>query len=384
MGAEVAKELAKRGAQLILLVKDTSNSWLTEYVNDLRNATKNQLIYVEEANLESLYSVRKFATKWLDNSPPRRLDMIICCAGLSLPPFLPRSSTKYDGVETQFEVNYLAHYHLLTLLEPALKVQSADRDVRIVLTTCVSSVMGDLDIKDQEFKERPYPSSKPWRVFGAAKLQLALFGYEFQKRLNTYVRPDNQEAPKVSTIIVDPGLVRTPSFHRFISFGSLFGLLLYLLFWPFWWFILKTPWNGAQTILYAVMSPEFEGLQQVTYSSECRIRQSPPNLKVFKDEDFQKELFDKTAELIKDVEKRGVMERKREEVAEKVAETRASKEKANKAKEAASKEKSTSSSRVEELDTKSNLKSNIPQSQSSNTGSEKNQTPATVKARKKV
>lgn len=382
MGAEVAKELAKRGAQLILLVKDTSNSWLTEYVNDLREATKNQLIYVEEANLESLYSVRKFATKWLDNSPPRRLDMIICCAGLSLPPFLPRSSTKYDGVETQFEVNYLAHYHLLTLLEPALKVQPADRDVRIVLTTCVSSVMGDLDINDQEFKKRPYPSSKPWRVFGAAKLQLALFGYEFQRKLNSYVRPDNQEAPKVSTIIVDPGLVRTPSFHRFISFGSLFGLFLYLLFWPFWWFILKTPWNGAQTILYAIMSPEFEGLQKVSYSSECRIRKSPPSLKVFKDEGFQRELFDKTAELIQDVEKRGVLERKREEVAKKAAETRANNEKKKKT-------EGHQNTPASEKANSSNIKEpngdlNQNESRSSNTGSEKNQTPATVKARRKV
>ena len=70
IGSELVKELAQRGAQLVLLTsqleKDNSGAvWITDYVDDLRDATGNPLIYVEQCDLSSLYSVRKFATKWL-------------------------------------------------------------------------------------------------------------------------------------------------------------------------------------------------------------------------------------------------------------------------------------------------------------------------------
>lgn len=321
MGEIVARDLASRGAQLVLLVRDTSSPWLIEYVNELREASKNTMIYAEECDLESLYSVRKFATKWLDNQPPRRLDMVVCCAGLALPPFHRKSATEIEGVESQYAANYLGHYHLLTLLEPALKIQPPDRDVRVVLTTCVSSVMGDLKLDDVQFSERPYPRGRPWRVFGAAKLQLSLFAYEYQRRISAYQRPDNKESPNFRIIIADPGLMRSPSFQRFASFGSLWGLLFYLILWPLWWLILKTPTDGAQSTLCAVMSPEFEEVTEVVYLSECRVR-PPPSIAAFKDEELQKTLFEQTKELVASVEKTSAVERKRAEVAAKVDEAR--------------------------------------------------------------
>lgn len=341
--------MAVRGAQLIFLVRDIKSSWLAEYIEDLRNESNNHLIYAEECDLESLYSVRKFATKWLDNSPPRRLDMLICLAGLALPPFSERTATLDEGVETQYAVNYLSHYHLLTLLEPALKVQPFDRDVRVILATCVSSVMGDFDEHDLEFKTRAYPVNRPWRVFGNAKLQLSLFAYEFQRRLNTYVRPDNKQAPNVRTIVVDPGLMRTPSFNRFASMGTIWGLVLYLFMWPIWWLFLKSPYGGSQTVLHAIMNPEFEDSTEVQYLSECKTRPPPP-LKSFKDEDLQKRIFDKTAEMIHEVEKRGALERKRREVSIKVEETRQKKSQEKEEKER--KEKEELKKRIEKLDEK--------------------------------
>lgn len=320
MGAAVASDLAQRGAQLVLLVREMT-PWVIEYIEDLRESSKNALIYAEACDLQSMYSVRKFATKWLDNQPPRRLDMVVCCAGLALPPGHVRDATPLEGVEPQYAVNYLAHYHLLTLLTPALKIQPPDRDVRIVLTTCVASVMGDFDMSDVQFNKRPYPSMRPWRVFGAAKLQLALFGYELQRRINAYERKDNNQSPNLRVIIVDPGLMRTPSFQRFASLGSLWGLLLYLILWPIWWLLLKAPISGAQSTLHATMSPEFEEKKEVYYVSECTVR-PPPSLPIFKDVEAQKKLFDVTEEIIKEAEQRGAVARKRAEVEKKVDEVR--------------------------------------------------------------
>lgn len=268
------------------------------------------MIYAEECNLSDFYSIRKFATTWLDNSPPRRLDSIICCAGVALPPSLPRVACP-NGIEQHIQINYLSHYHLLTLLSPAFRAQPPDRDVRIILTACVSSVMADFDANDLEFSKRGYPSYRPWLVLGASKLALTMFGYEFQKRLNTYERPD--KAPSnIYVAVVDPGMMRSPSFKRFMSFGAIWGLLLYLLLWPIWWLFLKTSIDGSQSILYAAMCPDVTDSKEVSYISECRIRNKPPR-KELDDQELQKDLYDFTEKIVLDVEKKKVAEVKRRE-----------------------------------------------------------------------
>lgn len=316
MGAIVAEQLARKGAQLVLLVR--RSSWVVDFVNDLRDRTGNMLIHIEEVDLESLHSVRTFATMWLDNSPPRRLDMLICLAGVALPMGHPRSATPIDGVETHLQVNYLSHFHLVNLLSPALRVQPADRDVRVILTSCVASVMGDLDMTDLEFQTRGYPSSQPWKVFGASKLLLTMFAYQFQRNLNAYERPDKADN-NARIIVVDPGLSRTPSFRRFVSFGSLLGLLIYLIMWPIWWLLLKSPYNAAQTHLYAAMSPDFESITEVSYTAECKVRNRPPR-KELVDEELQKLWFENSEKFIETVEKRSALARKREEMAAKARE----------------------------------------------------------------
>ena len=75
IGAATAKDLAQRGAQLVLLSHMApSDPFLADYIGELRQSTNNELIYAEQVDLTSLYEVRKFATKWIDNAPPRRLD----------------------------------------------------------------------------------------------------------------------------------------------------------------------------------------------------------------------------------------------------------------------------------------------------------------------
>lgn len=313
VGAEVARELAQKGAQLILLVREHT-TYAAEFVNDLRAASGNELIYMETCDLNDLHSVRKFATKWLDNQPPRRLDTIICCAATATPPTVERKYSR-DGIEEMLQVNYLSHYHLLTLLEPALKVQPPDRDVRIVLTSCVAHVMADLDFTDLQFTRRKYPSYTPWRAFGASKLLLNMFGYEYQRRLAAYERPD--KAPcNVRVVMADPGMMRSPSFKRFITCGSVLLLLLYLVCWPFWWLVLKTSKQGMQSILYGVFCGELPPIQEAVYVQECDVRDrlARPEMN---DLELQKEVFDKTKLMVEVIEKKSAIDRKKREEKEK-------------------------------------------------------------------
>jgi hypothetical protein len=64
IGAAVVRALASRGAQIILLTRDApTDPFLVDYIEDLRTASNNELIYAEQVDLASLRSTRLFATK---------------------------------------------------------------------------------------------------------------------------------------------------------------------------------------------------------------------------------------------------------------------------------------------------------------------------------
>ncbi|KAH3668839.1 hypothetical protein OGAPHI_002594 [Ogataea philodendri] len=316
IGASLVYDLAKRGAQLVLLtsqldLEGVGTAWIADYIQDLRDDTGNQLIYAESCDLSSLYSVRKFATKWLDQTPPRRLDGILCLAADSEPSGKARESS-VDGVEIQMAVNYLGHYHLLTLLEPALKVQPADRDVRVLLASCMSQSLGEINLDDLLWEERKYPSKQPWKVYGSSKLMLSMFAKEYQRRLDMFQRKDG-EPNNTRLNVVNPGIVRTPSTRRVLSLGTVWGLFLYVLMYPIWWFLLKSGEHGMQSFLFAMNTPELVKRKGGNYIKECSIVSNETRSEL-KDEQLQATLFDKTKELIEVLEKRSAIERNRTKI----------------------------------------------------------------------
>ncbi|KAK2616322.1 hypothetical protein QQS21_000756 [Conoideocrella luteorostrata] len=247
IGAMAAQEMAERGAQLVLLTQTPpSDPFLVEYIQDLRDRTNNQLIYAEQVDLSSLHSIRKFATKWIDNAPPRRLDMVVLCAATMAPPGSKRKETE-EGIEETWMVNFLANFHLLGILSPAIKAQPFDRDVRIIMATC-SSYIGSPSLKEAIGDTNWSPST----AYARSKLALMVFGQALQKHLDTYKRPDGLPM-HAKVIFVDPGLSRTPGTRRWLTRGSLIGLAIYVMGYFFPWLLLKSPFRGAQSILHAAM-----------------------------------------------------------------------------------------------------------------------------------
>ncbi|KAH8151231.1 uncharacterized protein LAJ45_04433 [Morchella importuna] len=313
IGAAVVADLASRGCQLILLVRDPKDVFTQDYIEDLRERYNNQLIYAEECDLSSLHSVRKFATKFIDNSPPRRVDMVICCAGIMAPPMTAKVLTK-DGVEAHWGINYLAHFQLLNILTPTLRVQPPDRNVRVLMATCSSHVLGELDLNDVQFLQRGYPTIRPWRSYGASKMAVMAFACEFQRRMNAHERPD-KHPNNVRIFNIDPGLTRTPGMRRWLSLGSIWGLLLYVVTYPFWWLVLKSPEQGAQTFLAAAMSPECGVGEGGKFLRECRgaiYRKT-----ILTTEELGTTLWAFTEQQIKDLEKEAAIKRAKEERAAK-------------------------------------------------------------------
>lgn len=312
IGASLVRELAERGAQLVLLSSQLSGGnsgrvWVTDYAEDLRTATSNPLIYVEDCDLSSLYSVRKFATKWLDSKTPRRLDGVICLAGESKPWGSTRE-VSIDGVEQQMAINFLGHYHLLTLLVPCLKAQPSDRDVRVLVSTCTSQAMGQVDLSDLLWESRLYPSKAPWKVFGTSKLLLHMFAKELQRRIEALPRKD-KKACNVRINIVNPGATRTPSMRRTLSAGSVFGLLIYLVLYPVFWLFLKSCEAGMQSYMWALCNESLMTSNGGLYIKECStVGLSRSELS---DEELQKKVFDATADRIIELEKASALERNR-------------------------------------------------------------------------
>ena len=304
IGAQVTKELARRGAQIVLLTQvPPSDPFLAEFIEDVRDQANNDLVYAEQVDLSSLHSIRQFATKWVDNSPPRRLDMIILCAATLTPPGKKRVETR-EGVEETWMVNYLANFHLLGILSPAIRAQPFDREVRIIFATC-SSYIGSPPLKDTLDKK----SWTPGKAYARSKLALMVFGQAFQKHLDAYKRPD--ELPMNARVIfVDPGLSRTPGTRRWLTRGSLWGLALYLIGYLPVWFLLKSPRYGAQSILYAAMDLELGrgvGGKLIKECMEVDFARTD-----VKDEEVAKNLWEGTDKYIEKVEKEQAVKRTKE------------------------------------------------------------------------
>lgn len=351
MGEAVVRGLASRGAQIVLLTQHSlGDPFIVEYIDDLRSDTGNELITAEQVDLASLHSVRQFATKWIDNSPPRRLDMVVLCANTLTPTSGDIQSTS-EGIELNWQINYLANFHLLSILSPALRAQPPDRDVRVLFGTCSSYLGGDLlhitqpaSMKSRANGKPTTPKAlqeptkfSPGNAYATSKLALTTFAVAFQKHLSAFKRPDNVPM-NTKVMLVDPGFCRTPGTRRWLTWGSLFGLLVYLIFYPLWWIVLKSPTMGAESFLYAAMEERFgrgEG-EGGWLIKECGVKKFGRD--EVTDEEAQKRLWEYSEQMVQEAEKRGAMERakvkkdeqERKEEAEAVKEMEDYKEKVGK------------------------------------------------------
>lgn len=320
MGTSVILDMARLGAQLIILTRNV-DEWSTEWCNDLREKSKNNLIYMEKCDLSDLWQVRKFATGWLDNSPPRRLDGVIVMSGEMEPWGIPRISpptrkSSVDGLELQLATNFVGVFHLLDLLQPSFKAQPPDRDVRIIVTTCWLQSIGDVNVKDPLWQAAKYDSAL--KYFASSKLQLGLCMLELQRRIISDIKKQKKDGVErtgknVSVTLVQPGTMRSHSLRRVLSNGSIILLLLLycLILYPLLFLLTKSGRRGAQSIVYALMTPELEEInkkdEKVKYISNCSIMELAR--KEFRDESLQEELYEKTQKDIMELEKKMAVKR---------------------------------------------------------------------------
>lgn len=234
IGLATVRQLAGQGARVLAGCRNVEMS--ETVFSGVRSPEMRGTIEAVRIDLGDLASVRKCAERILAKVP--RLDGLVNNAGVMN---TPQGRTK-DGFETQFGTNHLGHFLLTELLIPKLAQSAPSRIVN--LSSCYHDKAmgreGKIDLDDPHFLRRKYDG---WEAYAQSKLANLLHAKELSRRLADR---------GVVALSVHPGWVRTrligPTmplwFQDFVlrPFGRWLGMI--------------EPFEGAQSTLFALLSPE--------------------------------------------------------------------------------------------------------------------------------
>jgi NAD(P)-dependent dehydrogenase (short-subunit alcohol dehydrogenase family) len=165
IGAESARALAARGADVTIAVRDIASG---ERAGErIRAEARAGTVRVTRLDLLDRTSIRAFTASW---SGP--LHALINNAGIMALPDLHRTP---EGWELQFATNHLGHFALTVGLHDAL----AAGDGRIVSVSSNAHRVSPVVFDDIMFQRRPYEA---WSAYGQSKTANVLLAVEAAKR----------------------------------------------------------------------------------------------------------------------------------------------------------------------------------------------------------
>jgi retinol dehydrogenase-13 len=232
LGKETARELAKRGARVILACKDMQ--MCSKVKEELKSTTFNKNIECMECDLASLKSIREFADRV--KKEEKFLHVLVNNAAVM---WCPKTFTK-EGFETHLGVNHMGHFYLTNLLLPKL---IECKPSRILVITCREY------LKAKKINFNDLNSSKKYNIeeaYNQSKLANLLFGLELSDRLQ-------DQNINITVNCVDPGYVFSDLMRYSSIYTSSFSPMRY-----FFKTFLKTPEMGAQSVVYGCVSDELE------------------------------------------------------------------------------------------------------------------------------
>jgi retinol dehydrogenase-14 len=240
IGKATATELAKREARVILACRDVSKA--EKAVQDIRAVTKKGDLVVHQLDLANFKSIRSFVDEIVKKEV--KLDVLINNAGIYHCPHW----TTDDGLEMQMGVNHFGHFLLTNLLLDKLKSCVPSR---VVIVSSGLHQYGTIDFNNLN-SEHGYDKAK---AYNNSKLANNLFARALSRRL---------EGSGVSVHCLRPGMVhsdlgrhaRVPQFLRWISY-------------PLAWLLVKSTYEGCQTVVYCAVAEELDGVTGQFYG-DCK------------------------------------------------------------------------------------------------------------------
>jgi NAD(P)-dependent dehydrogenase (short-subunit alcohol dehydrogenase family) len=168
LGAATATALAAAGAHVVLAARNPQAA--TEVCNRIARDQPGASLDVLKLDLGSLASVASAAERL--TAEHDRLDLLIANAGLMA---VPEGRTE-DGFETQFGVNHLGHWALVSHLLPTIVRTPGSRVVTVTSTAQHGGRRVDLD---DPHMRRGY---KPWQAYSNSKLANRHFAQGLQRQ----------------------------------------------------------------------------------------------------------------------------------------------------------------------------------------------------------
>jgi retinol dehydrogenase 14 len=233
IGKATAMALAAMGADVVVVGRDRERG--ERAAEEIRAQTGGR-VDLALADLSSQAEVRALAEEFKRRYD--RLDVLVNNAGLVQS---TRTET-VDGLESTFAINHLAPFLLTNLLLDMLK-QSAPS--RVVTVSSEAERWGNIDFDDLQSKKK----YRGFPVYGMTKLANIMFTYELAERL---------KGTGVTATCMHPGAVNT----RFGTNNRGPMTILFRAFKPF----MRTPDQGADTVIWLASSPDVEGLSGRYYA----------------------------------------------------------------------------------------------------------------------
>ncbi|KAK7086168.1 hypothetical protein SK128_025587 [Halocaridina rubra] len=268
IGKETARDLAKRGARVILACRNVQKA--QRVADDIINTTGNSNVVVKKVDTSDLSSVRNFAKEIIDTE--KALHILVNNAGILGPD--KKEFTK-DGLELTMATNHFGHFLLTNMLLGLLK-SSAPSRVVTVSSLAHKWVKSDLD--DINYERQAYDGSL--NVYAQTKLCNVLFTVELADRLR---------GTGVTANCAHPGVVTTQiasnKKDRFNIRKILFHPLIY---------IFKGEELGAQTTNFLAVAEDVEHVSG-EYFVDCQIAATSL---IAKDRAVARKLWDESERLV--------------------------------------------------------------------------------------
>lgn len=230
MGFATAKKLLEQGHSILGTVRNREKSKIE--IGSLE-ILANGKFAVYEMNLASLQSVKNCAENICATHD--QIDVFIFNAGVMTPPYLMTE----NGFESQFQVNYLSHYYLFSLLKDLLLKGELKKVISISSLSSEKGINGTIDDfeRDSCCEKSVYNAMKCYRE---SKLAQILFTAELHNRFSK---------DGIKSYAVHPGVVNTNLFYR--QYNALAKALIQPIAWlGYATGFLRTSEKGAETAVY--------------------------------------------------------------------------------------------------------------------------------------
>jgi retinol dehydrogenase 14 len=239
IGKATAVAMAAMGANVVITGRNAERGEAA--VEEIKGQSTDAAVELILADLSLQSEVRRLAGTFLARHD--RLDVLANNAGV----VQSKRTETPEGIETTLAINHLAPFLLTNLLLDRLKESAPGR---VITTSSEAQRWGSMDFGDLQSR-RKY---KAMSVYGMTKLANIMFTYELADRL---------QGTGITANCLHPGGVNT----NFGLNNSGPTTLLFRAFKPF----MRSPEQGADTLIWLASSPEVEGVSGKYFSDRKEI-----------------------------------------------------------------------------------------------------------------